>query len=51
MEEEKDDKVKIVSQEIANILKQHNCDLIVIKQNMYGQVVWVPAIVPLKDDK
>lgn len=44
-----DEKIKLCSEEIAAILKKYNCDLIVTPQTMYGQTIYVPAVVPMKE--
>jgi hypothetical protein len=36
------------SKEIAEILKKYNCTLICQKQEMYGQIIYVPIVAEIK---
>lgn len=36
------------SEEIAELLKKYNCTLICQKQEMYGQIIYVPTVAELK---
>lgn len=42
------EQMKKCSDELTEILKKYDAKLISVQQDFYGQVVWVPTIVPNK---
>ena len=36
------------AQEVDEILKKYNCTIVADKQQMYGQIIYVPTIVEVK---
>lgn len=41
-------KVEQCMTEVEEILTKHNCRIICQKQEMYGQIIYVPSIVEIK---
>lgn len=41
-------KVQLCTEEIDEILKKYNCEMIVVPQKHYGQTVYVPVIIESK---
>lgn len=39
---------EICAQELDELLKKHNCELVCVPQTMYGQKVYVPMINEIK---
>lgn len=48
LEPEEKSKGQKCSEEVAEILKKYNCTLICQKQEMYGQIIYVPTIADIK---
>lgn len=39
---------ELCMQEVESIMKKYNCTIICQRQEMYGQIVYVPSIVEIK---
>lgn len=48
LEPEEKPKGQKCSEEVAEVLKKYNCTLICQKQEMYGQIIYVPTVSELK---